>query len=124
MSDMGTSMTVVRQARDLVAGGWSAEEAARVLAREGINVSGRSIRRWTSTKQYARDLESVRRSQGRKRAKTATFLLRSTTPEYKEAFIRRLLAEGVPRSSIAKVCTVVFAERMSRYDVLCILGER
>lgn len=119
---LGHPMPVVQKARELVESGWTAEEASRILANEGISVTGRTIRKWVDPALAARDRERARKFT-RARANNAQFRLRSTTPEFKEAFFRRLDAEGVPSSSIAKVCTVVFGERVSRHYVLKTLGK-
>jgi hypothetical protein len=89
---------VVARAVELADVGWTAGQIPGVLDRElGVRPTRETVLRWTNAR-YA------------ERARV-------------RAFIRRLRSEGVPKSSIAKVCTVLFGEPVSR-DQVCAVLER
>lgn len=122
MSAMGHPMTIVTEARALVAAGWPAQTASRILKeRHDVYVSGRTILAWTNPAQAKRDRDRRRRFDAHRSREQANFRLSSDAPAYKEAFVERLREAGVPRSSIAKVCGVVFGEPWTRHRVVKIL---
>lgn len=114
-------------------GALSVPEIGRQLAKAfGVRPTSDTIRRWIdpeyADKSRARNIISDRRW----RARTGQYAFKlvqggpdmKTTPEYRDAFIRRLRDAGVPRTSIAKVCTVVIPDIATTVDdVYRALGE-
>jgi hypothetical protein len=114
------------EARRLHRAGWTTREIPALLA--ALDHAGRApaqttVWRWINERGMRRHLERERSYKRSRSAEDGRFTLRGTSPEYREAFMRRLQAERVPRTSIAKVCTVVFDEPYSRDRVATILGD-
>jgi hypothetical protein len=110
-------MTVVTRARQLVAAGWTAEGAARLLAREGVTVDARSVRRWTDRRvQAAMELaEHDRTARKARQAGAGPMGPRHATPEYKLARMRALRERaGLKDAQIARVMTFDFGDVLSR----------
>lgn len=119
-----TVATMLR-ARELRTDGWSHADIARLIEQEtGRRPSRDSVRRWTDEKYRERKNAQVAESQRVAAARAAGYRLPSDAPEYRAAFILRLRAEGVPWSSIARVCCVVFGGRWSRERVQAMASSR
>lgn len=125
MTAIRHSTTAMSRAVELKQAGWPSGQIPNILYRElGVRPSRNTILRWTSA-QYA---EKERRRMNGVNARRwvarwqFNYLERATRP-CREEFIRRLDAEGVPKQSIAKVCTVLFAEPISRDKVRRIIDE-
>lgn len=108
----------VQLARTLRNGGWTIPEIRDHVERDtGRRPTAGTIRRWVDAEFAQQRRESQRRESHRRRAEHAVFTLPGDSPTYRAAFMRRLDEEGVPDPSIAKVCTVVFGEQFTTYDV-------
>lgn len=125
MSSVRYSTLVVRRAIELDKAGWTRNQIPAVLERElGVRPGRDTVQRWIDPA-YAEKVRrrmygvNARRWAGRWRF---NFLARAT-PACREEFVRRLHAEGVPKQSIAKCCTVVFGEPVSRDQVRTVLGR-
>ncbi len=129
MTTLRHSGKVVAEARRLHAesdGAWRGAEIARQLERShGVKPTRETIMRWIDPEYDERVRERTTQKNRERWAKRWTFALAATaTDDYRVAFVKRLRAEGVPKASIAKVCTVVFAERWTRDRVDVVLGHR
>jgi hypothetical protein len=119
-------ITVVTRARELAAGGWGAEEIVRLLARDGVTVDARSVRRWTDAK-VRREYERHERERQARRARTAgtgPMGPRHATPEYKLARMRALReSAGLKDAQIARVMAHDFGDEISREMVARALAD-
>lgn len=115
--------SVVAEARRLAEGGWTTGQIARLIGnRHGKQPSRNTVLRWVDPAHTAKENQRRCESNRIEWAERWTFTLGSAkSPEYRQAFIRRLRTEGVPASSIAKVCTVVFATPVKQSEVLATL---
>jgi hypothetical protein len=105
-------ITVVTRARELARGGWGPEEIVRLLARDGVTVDARSVRRWTDAK-VQRAYERHERERQARRAKAAG--TRHATPEYKLARMRALREHvSLKDAQIARLMRHDFGDEISR----------
>lgn len=121
MSAVRYPAAIAIQARELHDSGWNACEIRRILRQEhGLQIAETTIRRWTDADFARRRDESNRRHSVKVRAQQWTFALpgAQVSPEYRAAFMARLRQERVPMTSIAKVSTILFGERVTRDQVV------
>lgn len=119
-----TSLMV--RARTLHAGGWGAMAIRRLFIEEGVDPlpGPRTILRWIRPELVERDRVRSAERYRRVTGSISTFRLPGRRPAYQAAFMEALEDAGVPRSSIAKVCCVVFDGDFTRDDVRSTLGPR
>lgn len=120
----GYPIATVKLSQELSDAGWKPAAIRRILEREGHPVPTRTtIYEWINPdyRDRQRDLERQRRAE--KSAQTARFRLHSDSAAYREAFMRRLRAEGLSCAAIAKVHGVVFGQRISDVKVWRMLRE-
>jgi hypothetical protein len=127
--DRGTRypVKVAARARELRTLGWSSGRIQRILEQEfGVRPSRQSVLRWADDEYADRVRQQVRAGNLQRWSTMWTFELGGSRPsdEYQEAFIRRLRDQGVPYSSIAKVCNVVFAGRWTEDRVRWLFGVK
>lgn len=117
---------LMAEARGLHGVGWSAGQIHGVFLRRGLDPcpSVPQLRRWVNDSYAENSRRWAREEIARRRARTATFQLRGQSEEYLRAFAERLRTEGVARTSIAKVLTVVTSDPWSLNRVRDLLGER
>lgn len=110
-------ITVVTRARELVAAGWSPEEAVGLLARDGVTVDPRSVRRWTDVK-VRRGFEDRDRERQAQRAAAAggrPMGPHHATPEFKLARMKALREEvQLKDAQIARAMRHDFGDEISR----------
>jgi hypothetical protein len=110
-------ITVVTRARELARGGWGPEEIVRLLARDGVTVDARSVRRWTDAKvqrAYERH-ERERQARRAKAAGTGPMGPRHATPEYKLARMRALREHvSLKDAQIARLMRHDFGDEITR----------
>lgn len=110
-------MTVVTRARELVAGGWTAEDAVRLLARDGVVVDAASVRRWTDPRARALMERQLRERNARKSAAAGARPMgpRHATAEFKLARMRVLREQaGLKDAQIARVMCLDFGDELTR----------
>lgn len=108
-------VTTMLRARELHAGGWKSGQIPDLLEREGLGrPAPNTVLRWINPGYRMRQALGMQQWNRQMSASTASFLLSSRTPEYQLAFMQRLRREGIPCSSIAKVCRVVLGLDVSR----------
>jgi FAD/FMN-containing dehydrogenase len=116
---------MMREARDLHSAGWTPGQIRALFARRGLDrvPTEYTIRLWTHPDYRQAQHRSHRRWQARATADRGRFRLHSDSVEYLAAFARKLRDEGVPRSAIARVLTVVTGSRWSTDRVKALLSE-
>lgn len=122
MSGVRYDSKTVAEVQRLADAGWSQRRIRGIMLSErGHSPSFETISRWLNPRYAERSRARVRRVEGLKRAESWTFRLPGPggrqTSAYREAFIRRLDEADVPKQSIAKVCTILFGEPVSRERV-------
>jgi hypothetical protein len=103
------------RARELHEAGWKSGQIPAMLEREGLGrPAPNTVLRWVNPGYRMRQAQGAQQWNRQAGVSAATFLLSSRTPEYQLAFMQRLRREGIPCSSIAKVCRVVLGLNVSR----------
>lgn len=114
------------RACELREAGWSSGQIAGILEREfGARPTRGTVLRWCDPR-FAERVEQWRRASNMNaNAKRWTFRVGGSNPsrEYREAFVRRLDAEGVSIPDISRVYGVVFGERFSKDQVAWLLRK-
>lgn len=116
---------VMARAIELHAAEWKPGQIPRILDHEfGVRPSRDTILRWVDPS-YAEKVRTRMRGINTKRwaALWRFNLLERATPECQAAFMRRLDEQDLAATSIAKVCTIVFGEPVSRHRVAKTLGQ-
>lgn len=126
MTSVRHTTETMSRAIELKEAGWRPGEISKLLERElGVRPGRNTILRWTNPTYAERERTRMSRINARRWANRWRFnLLERSTDACRQAFIHRLTAEGVPTSSIAKVCTVLFGEPVSRDAVYRALGKK
>lgn len=115
-------VTTMLRAREHHAAGWKVAQIPGLLEREGLGKpSVNTIYLWTNPAYRESRIASMRLRNARVVAQGASFQLHGRSPEYQLAFMTRLRQEGIPCSSIAKVCRVVLGVNISREQVVGLL---
>lgn len=96
-------------AQQMDAGGWTLRQITDYLIRHHGDQapSYSTVKRWVRPDYYADQRKVHRERSARRRAAEGAFTLRGRDDEYRDAFIRRLYAEGVTDLNIRRVCSVV-----------------
>lgn len=113
------------RAREHHDAGWKTSQIPALLEREGLGrPSVNTIYLWVHPTQHERNVNAMRLRKARMAAQSASFRLSGQSAEYHLAFMARLRQEGIPCSSIAKVCRVVLGLDMSREQCRDLLRSR
>lgn len=125
MRGMGYPMPLVSEARRLGRAGWTGVDIQGIMRSEhGVEIPHRTVSRWLNDESAEADRVRNKERKRVQNAAAASFQLKGSSPAYQQAFVKRLRGEGVPSTSIAKVCSVVFGEPWSRDRVRAVLGMR
>lgn len=107
--------STLTRAREHFAAGWKTTQIPGLLEGEGLgHPSVNTIYQWCYPVQRDRAVDAMRARKARDAATSATFRLSGQSAAYHLAFMQRLRREGIPCSSIAKVCRVVLGLDVSR----------
>jgi hypothetical protein len=112
------------RARELRDAGWYPTAIRRLLTQEGHgSPSLFTIQVWTNPR-YMANHSKRRQSRGLERSAERTrFRLSGSSEAYRVAFMERLHSDGVPCSSIARVCCVVFGMEVAPNEVRRVLRD-
>jgi hypothetical protein len=128
MSAVRYDSSTVAEVKRLAEAGWSHRRIRELMHKQrGHAPSFETIARWLNPRYAEASRARVRRRELAIRSRSWSFRLPGPggrqTGAYQEEFVRRLDAADLGANSIAKVCSIVFGERWSRYRVQKVLGR-